>query len=313
MKTLLILLFILPQLYAERPEPAKDAPRLQTIDIAGNSYVSLDQIQTTYGVKKITQGAQGARILEHESATIQLTPNSHSAIINGVKFLTAHPVRQQGQQHYLSSHDLATLIDPMLRPANKPMKVFHTVIVDAGHGGEDQGAAGKESKQTLKLARMVQGQLEKHGIQVVMTREKNIFVPLQQRVKLANRQKHAIFVSLHFNGGPKQAQGLETYILSTRRPQGAQNTHPASLALAAAVHSRALLFVKPIYAINDRGIRHARFNVLTHCQHPAILIEAGFLTHPQEAQVIVRDDYQLNLAQAVTRGILAYRKTLQEE
>lgn len=178
-------------------------------------------------------------------------------------------------------------------------------MLDAGHGGKDAGAAMLESKHTLALTRQVRDTLKKKGYAVVLTRDKDIFVSLAQRVQIANTTPDAIFISLHFNSGNKRAHGFESFLLSARQPRP---THSASLALTTAIHSQCLIYLNKqpldkLLKTSDRGIKRARFNVLSNCKHPSVIIEAGFLTHKQEAAKIAHVAYQKHLTQAIVGGI----------
>jgi len=136
-------------------------------------------------------------------------------------------------------------------------------------------------KITFAVAKLAKNQLEQKGFKDILTREQEITVPLADRVKLFNGIKDAFVISLHFNSGKKEASGYETYVMSARQLHPANN---ASLALATAVHGRSLMFLNNAkygndFKINDRGIRRARFRLLKDSKHPAILIEAGFLSN----------------------------------
>jgi N-acetylmuramoyl-L-alanine amidase len=155
---------------------------------------------------------------------------------------------------------------------------------------------------------------------VVMTRTSDRFLTLQQRVDLANRvRENAVFVSIHFNSGRSGARGIETFTLS---PPGVAhygrgkiaadalsrpgNVHDAAnVALATAVHGMCLVGLGRQNTF-DRGIKRARFTVLTGVRHPAILLEGGFMSHPQEARLINTPAYRQQLARAVAAGIRRY-------
>ena len=143
-------------------------------------------------------------------------------------------------------------------------------------------------------------------------------LPRPARVAFANRVNNSIFVSLHFNDGPRSARGIETYALS---PQGAESTidgpaetdkfryrgneqDAANIALATAVHASVIKELKPI----DRGIRRARWEVLTGITQPGILFEGGFLTNRAEAKQIASRDHLNKLADAIADGIMNYRR-----
>ena len=284
---LLLLLLFLTKTVAQN-----STPEWQTIKIGETSYISADELKAHYGV----------------DAEVNFLLGSHIAFIHGVKFLTAHPIRKQAEQTYISERDVTTLITPLLqpKPEKQPPK-FTTVILDAGHGGHDKGAANKESALSLGLALQIKALLEKQNLKVIMTREKDQFTSLTSRVKSANTHKQAIMVSLHFNSGNKNASGFETYVMSGRTPVYKNNA--LSLTLASHLHAHALLKLGA-GTIKDRGIRRAKFRILKDCIHPSILIEGGFLTHKEESATIQTEQFQKKLAQGISAGIIAFRKTL---
>lgn len=236
----------------------------------------------------------------------------------------SNPVIAIGDKPYISRIDLAKLIDPVLRPNFiKNAADFRTVILDPGHGGKDPGATnslGTEAFYNLKVAGRTKAQLEAKGFRVVMTRTSDRFLSLQERVDLANAiRENAIFISIHFNSGGRAARGIETFTLS---PPGvshygrgliaadslarAGNEHDsANIALATSVHGSLLRRLQR--NTFDRGIKRARFSVLSGVRHPAILLEGGFMTHPYEARLIENDAYQNALANGIVDAVVKYR------
>jgi N-acetylmuramoyl-L-alanine amidase len=244
--------------------------------------------------------------------------------MNNVKFVFSHSVIASGNGVYVSRVDLAKLIDPVLRP-NFIQKAgdFRTVILDAGHGGKDPGATnplGTEASYNLKTANRLKGLLEAQGFKVVMIRNSDRFYSLQERVRLANAVKeNAIFVSLHFNSGGRSARGIETFTLSppgvshygsALKASDAQtrtgNEHDsANIALATALHGSVLRRLGKNTL--DRGIKRARFSVLSGVKHPAVLFEGGFMSHPYEARLIANESYQAAIAAGMVDAIARYR------
>jgi N-acetylmuramoyl-L-alanine amidase len=247
--------------------------------------------------------------------------------MNGVKFVFSNPVVAIGDKPFISRIDLAKLIDPVLRPSFIPNAAnFRTVILDPGHGGKDPGATnslGTEAASNLKLAARAKTMLEAKGFRVVMTRTSDRYLSLQERVDLANSvRENAVFISIHFNSGGREARGIETFTLSppgvshygrdliaTDSQARTGNEHDsANIALATAVHGCLLRRLQR--NTFDRGIKRARFNVLSGVRHPAILLEGGFMTHPYEARLIHNDAYQNALATGITEAILKYRHAI---
>jgi len=170
-----------------------------------------------------------------------------------------------------------------------------TVVVDAGHGGQDRGGAPgqrvPEKPYTLDVALRLASTLRSNGVRVVLTRDGDYFVGLRQRCDIANAQRNAVFVSVHFNGAPRvAADGVETYYYTSQ-----------SAGLAASVHRRLLAAT----GLPDRHIRRRGFFVIRRTSIPSILVEPGFLSNPQSAAKISSSAaYRQRLADAIARGIM---------
>lgn len=291
--------------------------------IDGHDYVSVESMKRFYNFTKLTRSGDTV-VLENAKVEMKLKVGGHECLMNGVKFVFSDTVATQGDKTYVSRMDLAKLIDPVLRPNFiKNAGDFRTVILDAGHGGKDPGATnpfGAEATYNLKLAGKVKPMLEAKGFKVVMIRDSDHYLTLQERVNLANAvQENAIFVSIHFNSGGRAARGVETFTLS---PPGVShygrgfvpadnqvrtgNEHDsANIALATSVHGSILRRLGE--HTFDRGIKRARFSVLSGVRHPAILLEGGFMSHPYEARLLENDAYQSALANGIVDAVTKYR------
>jgi N-acetylmuramoyl-L-alanine amidase len=261
-------------------------------------------------------------VLENKAVEMRLAVGGQEVWMNDIKFVFSYPIVVRNGRYLVSRIDLAKLVDPVLRPQYiRPSKPFTTVIIDPGHGGKDPGAVnriGHEKVYALKVAKILRTELKKRGFNVVLTRETDTYLTLTQRVEIANRYQNAIFISIHFNsGGRGRALGIETFTLS---PVGVahygrglkrsdfssktgNNQDSANIALATAVHSTVLLGT----ARPDRGIRRARFSVLTNVRHPAILLEGGFMSHSYEAKLIANPTYQNKLAHSIANAVVKYK------
>jgi N-acetylmuramoyl-L-alanine amidase len=174
---------------------------------------------------------------------------------------------------------------------------FRTVVVDPGHGGHDPGESQRgvlpEKIWTLDLAYRLKNLLEQGGFNVVMTRQSDVYVPLEDRVLISNAQPNVIFVSLHFNGTPKrEIQGLETYYNTNRSAKLAAKVQQSILQLPGAI---------------DRRVKTAPYFVIRYNTNPAILVEGGFLSNPIESRRIASPVYRDALAEQIYQGIVAYR------
>lgn len=178
-----------------------------------------------------------------------------------------------------------------------PAASFSTVVIDAGHGGHDVGGIPTniipEKNVALDTARRVQAYLNEAGVKTVMTRSSDVFIPLDQRVAIANSQKRAIFVSIHYNSAPRRgANGIETFY-----------SGPAGKPLASLIHKRVMTTTTG----ENRGVKQAKFYVIRKTKAPAVLVECGFLTNPQDAARASSKEYRDRLARQIARGILAFR------
>jgi N-acetylmuramoyl-L-alanine amidase len=296
--------------------------------VDGRDYVTTRSMKRFYApiYGPIDHRQEGKKvILENRKILITMTVGEQTCIMNGVKFVFSHPVLEKDGLALVSLMDLAKLIDPVLRPNYiRNGGQFSTVIIDPGHGGKDGGATnafGKEKDYNLEVALQLRAMLQAQGYRVVMTRDRDVFLSLKQRVEIANAVKErAIFISIHFNSGArKEASGIETFTLS---PPGiahyGQGVKPsdqkarmgnlndsANIALATSVHGSILRQLSKHTV--DRGIKRARFNVLSGVKHPAILLEGGFMTNPVEARLIATPKYQDTLARGVIEAIARYR------
>jgi len=168
-----------------------------------------------------------------------------------------------------------------------------TVVIDAGHGGYDRGGIPgqrvSEKDMTLDVARRLRSVLAASGYRVVMTRDSDVFVPLGTRTAIANSNRNAIFVSVHFNSAPRSsAGGIETYFYNRD-----------SLALASAIHH----YVAGGAPSENRGVRRRGYFVLRRTNMPSVLVECGFLTSPTEAAYVQNASYRQKLAEEIAAGV----------
>lgn len=191
---------------------------------------------------------------------------------------------------------LCALLAGAFAPAARA--AFGTVVIDAGHGGHDAGGIRTnlipEKGVALDVALRVGAALRKAGLRVVYTRTADVFVPLPQRVAIANAQRNAIFVSIHFNSGERlAANGIETFYGS-----------PAGLPLAQRIQRRAMTTTTG----ENRGVKKASFYVIRKTRLTAVLVECGFLTNRQDVARARSATYRQALAAQIAAAILEYRR-----
>lgn len=176
-------------------------------------------------------------------------------------------------------------------------KTFSTVVVDAGHGGKDSGAYRRygppEKMVALDVAQRLEKKLRESQIKTVMTRDSDVFIPLNDRVAIENNQKNAVFVSIHFNDSRKRrARGFETYYHSG-----------ASFDLASRIQQK--LMTIPNSA--NGGVHTANFRVLRLASCPAVLVECGYLSNRAEGNQARDWEYRELLADRIAEAIVEQR------
>ena len=215
------------------------------------------------------------------------------------------------------------------------------IVVDAGHGGKDPGARGvcrsaREKDVTLSLARRLKKKLEARlGAEVVMTRDKDTFLTLEERTAMANTEEADLFISLHVNAHRnREAYGIETYFLNLAtdeesiRVAAMENATSTknisdlqtilmdlmqnakineSSRLAGYVQANMVGLLKKHYSrVRDKGVKQAPFYVLLGAQMPAILVETSFISNPRECQRLLDPGYQERICDGIALGIERY-------
>jgi N-acetylmuramoyl-L-alanine amidase len=203
------------------------------------------------------------------------------------------------------------------------------VVIDAGHGGSNTGAPGLvageyEKRVTLAVARALAGELRARGLDVVMTRSRDEYLTLRERVRRANAAEPDCFVSLHTNAsGDRSRRGVETWVLArdaadveARRAASRErddvqalltelkllDAARASAQLARSLQSEVVAATGGV----DRGVRQYGYDVLAGVTAPAVLVEMGFLDHPIEGRALVEPAQQHRIAAALASGIARF-------
>ena len=218
------------------------------------------------------------------------------------------------------------------------------IVIDAGHGGRDPGAHAnglRESEIVLDIARRVAQRLAAEpGVEVVMTRNDDTFVPLRERTALANEVGADLFLSIHANASRNvRAHGVETYYLdfapnpeaeriAARENQAAGGKMKDLEGLLEAIAANSKLhesrdfagevqraLVNALRAVNgevrDLGVKQAPFFVLIGARMPSVLAEVSFLTNRREADLLATGAYRDRIAEALVQGVLRYREVLE--
>jgi len=178
------------------------------------------------------------------------------------------------------------------------------IILDAGHGGVDEGAKVStfmEKKLTLATSLLIKKHLEEMNYRVIMTRNRDVYLPLQRRVSIANKTKGSLFVSVHFNSSPStEAKGVEIFYFDSKELWRTR----ASKRLAGCILQR---IVQQTDAVS-RGIKQGNFHVIRETDMPAVLVEGGFMTNKEERGNLREKAYLDRIAVGVAQGIDRYMK-----
>jgi N-acetylmuramoyl-L-alanine amidase len=308
----------------------------QIVRYEGRDYLSVESIAKFYGFPTaVPPASQIGPVSPQEPLTkkltldngrqqIEITLNSREIMVNGVRQWLAFPVAVVDDKLVMSRLDLAKTIEPSLRPEMiADLKPIETVVLDAGHGGHDKGAVsifGNEKDFALDTCLRAKKLLEAKGLKVLLTRDADVFIPLQERPVMANRIPNSIFVAVHFNDAiaNPMASGFEIYSITPRggpsttddflttrdlRNEPGNAVDVPSLALASSVYHSMVGNIPQV----DRGIKHARFAVIRLATVPAVLIEGGFVSSSTEARQIATPAWRQKLAESIVSGIEGYK------
>ncbi|MCA1560867.1 MAG: N-acetylmuramoyl-L-alanine amidase [Acidobacteria bacterium] len=219
------------------------------------------------------------------------------------------------------------------------------IVLDPGHGGHDPGASGArlaEAELVLDVALKLEGLLLKQpGVEVVLTRRTDVYVPLEERTAIANREGADLFLSIHANASRNgSARGVETYFLNfASNPEAEALAARENLASAGGMHSlpeivRAIALNNKLdesrdfatlvqramvrrlraddHEVRDLGVKQAPFVVLIGAGMPSVLSEIAFVTNKEEAQLLRTVAYRQKIAEALLHGVLQYQRTLKK-
>jgi N-acetylmuramoyl-L-alanine amidase len=219
------------------------------------------------------------------------------------------------------------------------------IVIDAGHGGHDPGARANgvtEAELVLDVAQRLAKLLETlPGTEVVMTRDSDVFIPLEERTAIANRVGADLFLSIHANAARNtRARGVETYFLNfalnaeaeavaARENAGSSRTMGSLPDIVKAIATNNKIdesrdfarmvqrsMVRRLSARNqllkDLGVKQAPFVVLIGAMMPSVLAEVSFVTNKAEAQLLKSGAYRQHIAQALFDAILSYQRSLKK-
>jgi N-acetylmuramoyl-L-alanine amidase/putative methionine-R-sulfoxide reductase with GAF domain len=309
----------------------------KTIEIGDGLLARVRVAHPATGLTRVVLETKG-----NSTYSVSLEPNPYRLVVQvkkagvgGNSQLNLFPDKSEAERE-----KLAIVVPPPTREdlqmrAHAPKM---RIVVDAGHGGWDLGTVGRrgllEKDLVLEIAKRLGKLLESHlGAEVILTRNDDNYIPLDERAGMANQSQADLFVSVHANYSDlPSARGVETYYtnffsapsgkdLETRGGTGSSK-NPAAAALSPAdLHDRieqsrrlAASVQRSLYAtlsadnpgLRDRGVKEASYVVLTETAMPGILAEVSFVSSPTDEQKLRSDGYREQIAEALYRGIARY-------
>lgn len=331
----LVLLALVPgpvsgNLFAAGPasgrQPASRPP--STVKLGGIGYIDARAQFAQLGYKAAYRPDSGVLTLRSGASEVVFTVGSREARLNGLRLFLGEPAQAHKGAPYVATIDLERFILPILRPSRVSRKPIRTIVIDAGHGGNDSGTRNQARKLnektfTLDVAKRLQTLLAGGPWQVRMTRTDDRFIELSDRAEFANNAKADLFISIHFNAvaAGSDVRGTETYVLTPQFQRSTSsaksgpedkvaypgNRHDArSAVLGYHMHRQLLAKLKS----EDRGYKRARFAVLRLVDSPGVLVEAGYLSNDGEAAKIANAGYRGDIAEALFAAVQAYDASL---
>jgi len=261
--------------------------------------ISVQQLANNLGLR-MTDAADTHVVLKNSANTVLIFTYS-----GGQVYVNTKPIGPTGRVESISgvlyvSESLEAQIRAAMRTTTTttvrpPTKVSGCVVIDAGHGGQDPGATSctgyYEKIVNLQVAAKVGRLLRQRGLKVVMTRESDYFIELEERAATANRNGAGLFVSIHSDSSEKSSlRGFTIYVARS-----------ASWAARQAATAIAREMAKT--GLDNQGIRQADYKVLIYTDGPAVLVELGYISNYQEAALLRDSAFQDRLAEAIAEGI----------
>ena len=299
----------------------------EALEVKGVEYLSIPQVAKMMGMRWKTIVAKKRQSIYSAYSQLYFDVHQRDILLNGNKVWLGFPVVLAGTTLYIASSDYYKTLRPILFPGSSGrVPSSYTVIIDAGHGGKDNGAQNRrlglvEKNAALDLAKRVGAILKARGHRVLYTRSKDVFLELEDRSKYANANGGSIFLSLHFNAAGASAAGVETFALtpsgqpstssggvtaSDRKSYYGNANDPWNVLLAYYVQTQ----IRQKTGAQDRGVKRARFVVLKGVKMPAVLVEGGFVTNSYEGARLMSSKYRQSLAEGIASGVVKYASTL---
>jgi N-acetylmuramoyl-L-alanine amidase len=264
--------------------------------------ISVEELARQLGLRLDDRDDTFVVLRDAANTVLIFTHSDGRFFVNGKPIGSVGTVRRASGTVYVSESlaaqikaHLGTAVAPA-RPLPRPAR--GVVVIDPGHGGRDSGAIAVtgiyEKTVNYDVAQKVAAILRRRGIEVVLTRQGDVFIELEARADIANRRNADLFVSLHADSAPNpSAQGFTLYVAEGASPDSQRAARNIARAMATT-------------GLENRGVRPASYRVLVLNRRPAVLVEMGYLSNRQEALRLQNNAFQDRLAAAIATGILDY-------
>lgn len=337
-----------------KEDPAKRLPARIFIDITGArlALTSKEPLSVEDGtLKQVRVGQFSSDVVRVVLDLEQL--RAHNVFVTAVPARLVVDIAGAGPQGKLPPRDLPAKSEPSAlarrtvsaaKPESAPpLTALRKIVLDPGHGGKDPGAIGvggvAEKDITLSVARKLAHKLRAElGVKVILTRNDDRYVPLEDRTALANQEDADLFISLHMNASPNpEARGIETYYLDNTTDEAAirlaarenrtsrrnisdlqfilsdmlQNVKlEDSITLAHRLQTALVAGLSRVMSdVRDLGVKKALFHVLVGARMPSVLVEMAFISHRMEGAAMIQDRVQESMVGALFEGIQKYGQT----
>ena len=306
------------------------------------SEIVLKDLCTRYGLNCILDNDNQVITIQNQGVQAKAMVGSEIVMLGEDKIILSHSVRIERGIIYVPSDFRTKVIMPIAKKASS-LKESFTVMLDAGHGGNDPGGIGyfgtKEKHIVLDIVKRLKINLQERGINVVTTRGNDDFISLERRAELANKKHVNLFVSVHANiSRSRKVKGIEVYCLkeldSVERKEAMdpakyqimfsgykmdqENTRLEKTLISMMSDyknsesdrlSRYLAReVSSTVEMSNRGDKQAGFYVLKYTLIPSVLIEVGFLSNKVEERNLQSGEYRQKIADGITDSLVRYAK-----
>lgn len=262
-------------------------------------------------------------VVVNNSSIIRFQNDSRAMVFNGVLIWLNSTASYIDGQWTMAKADAELILEPLLNPESvTTVSEYSRIMIDPGHGGEDSGAKSEdglyEKDIVLAMSKDIADILKIEHHEVLLTRSNDIPLTTTDRVRKSKEERADLYVSIHLNSAPSiNASGLETFVVAGKGFPSSLDLNGNSnmdlvpgnkndvknILLAYSIHSYLLNLLK----CPDRGIKHARFEVIKNVNCPAVLVECGFITNTNDVKNLKDEEYLKLVSVGIAGGILKYK------